>query len=52
MARLNITLWTNEYDLWDYTMSVNGTPWGADGNYRTEELAIRAAKESYRDRNN
>ena len=52
MATLNITVWENDGYLYDYTMSVNGAPWSADSNYRTEELAIQAAKESYVDRNN
>lgn len=52
MARLDITVWENDGYLYDYTMSVNGAPWGADSNYRTEDLAIQAAKESYVDRNN
>lgn len=38
MARLDIYVSQNEGYLWGYTMSVNGAPWGADGNYWTEEL--------------
>lgn len=52
MAKLDIYVSQNEYDLWDYSIEVNDQPWGVGDNYRTEELAIQAAKESYRDRNN
>jgi len=46
MATIDIWVDRNEYDLYDYTVSVNGMPWSAGDNYRTEQLAIEAATES------
>lgn len=50
MAKLDITVWPNEYDLWDYSIEVNDQPWGVGDNYRTEDLAIEAAQEAWAQR--
>lgn len=46
MARLDIQIWQNEYDLYDYLVSLNGVNWSTGDNFRTERLAYESAVES------